>query len=91
MHRSATPKSVEVSFEITVLDRDAANNAVVHQHLTQISDALDELGKLAPGLAEVMDLKFFCGFPFVEVAGSRNVSAPTSEGPGLRGGAPASS
>jgi DNA-directed RNA polymerase specialized sigma24 family protein len=77
MHRNATPKSVEVSFEITVLDPDAENNAVDHQPLTQISDALDELGKLAPGLAEVMDLKFFCGFPFVEIAASRKVSAPT--------------
>jgi ECF sigma factor len=77
MHRNATPRRVEVSFEITGLDRDAANNAVDHQHLTQISDALDELGKLAPGLAEVMDLKFFCGFPFVEIAVSRNVSART--------------
>jgi hypothetical protein len=52
----------------TALDTDAANNAVDHQNLTQICDALDELGKLAPGLAEVMDLKFFCGFSFVEIA-----------------------
>jgi DNA-directed RNA polymerase specialized sigma24 family protein len=44
---------------------------------SQISDALDELGELAPGLAEVMDRKFFCGCPFVEIAGSRNVSERT--------------
>ena len=77
MHGNATPRSVELSFKITALDTDAANNAVDHQHLTQISDAWDELGKLAPGLAEVMDLKFFCGFLFVEIAVSRNVSERT--------------
>ncbi len=64
-------------FEITALDTDAADHAIDHQNLTQISGALDELSKLEPGLAEVVDLKFFCGFSFVEIATLRNVSERT--------------
>lgn len=64
-------------FEITTLDTDAADHAIDHQNLTQISGALDELSKLEPGLAEVVDLKFFCGFSFVEIATLRNVSERT--------------
>jgi RNA polymerase sigma factor (TIGR02999 family) len=64
-------------FEITALDTDAADSAIDHQNLTQIGDALDDLGKLEPGLAQVVDLKFFCGFSFVEIAALRNVSERT--------------
>jgi RNA polymerase sigma factor (TIGR02999 family) len=36
--------------------------------LARISHALDELGNLDPKLVEVVDLKFFCGFSFSEIA-----------------------
>jgi DNA-directed RNA polymerase specialized sigma24 family protein len=45
--------------------------------LTRISDALDELAKIDPPLAEVVDLKFFCGFSFIEIAAMRGVSERT--------------
>ena len=64
-------------FEITSLDADAMENAVDHQELAQISEALDELGKIEPALAEIVDLKFFCGFSFVEIAAMRDVSVRT--------------
>ena len=32
----------------------------------RLGDALGELGELEPGLAEVVDLHFFCGFSFAE-------------------------
>jgi RNA polymerase sigma factor (TIGR02999 family) len=64
-------------FEITSLDTEAMENAVDHQELTQISDALDELAKLEPALAEIIDLKFFCGFSFAEIAAMRAVSERT--------------
>jgi RNA polymerase sigma factor (TIGR02999 family) len=64
-------------FEITSLDTEAAENAVDHRELAQISEALDELGKVEPALAEVVDLKFFCGFSFVEIAAMRDVSERT--------------
>jgi RNA polymerase sigma factor (TIGR02999 family) len=64
-------------FEITALDTDAMENAVVHRKLAQISEVLDELGKVEPVLAEVVDLKFFCGFSFGEIAAMRDVSERT--------------
>lgn len=45
--------------------------------LQAISDALDGLKDLDPALAEVVDLKFFCGFSFREIAAMRNVSERT--------------
>src|ERR1700690_4490530 len=64
-------------FEMTSLNTDAMNNAVNHRELVQISEALDELAKVEPALAEVVDLKFFCGFSFVEIAAMRDVSERT--------------
>jgi len=48
-----------------------------HVQLTEISDALDELGKIEPLLAEIIDLKFFCGLSFGEIAAMRDVSERT--------------
>src|ERR1700723_2444080 len=45
-------------FEMTALDTDAMESAVDHRELSQISAILDELGKVKPELAEVVDLKF---------------------------------
>lgn len=64
-------------FEITALDTAAMENAADHRELVQISDALDELAKVEPALAEVVDLKFFCGFSFVEIAAMRDISERT--------------
>jgi RNA polymerase sigma factor (TIGR02999 family) len=47
------------------------------QTLIQISDALDELAKVEPALAEIIELKFFCGFSFAEIAAMRGVSERT--------------
>jgi len=44
------------------------------QELALIGDALEELGKVDADLAEIVDLKFFCGFSFVEIAAMRGVS-----------------
>ena len=64
-------------FEITALDTKVADNAGNEKELTQISEALDELAKVDPALAELVDLKFFCGFSFVELAAMRGVSERT--------------
>ncbi len=64
-------------FEITSLDCNAAMDTVDHGELTQISDALDELASAEPSLVEVVDLKFFCGFSFAEIAAMRDVSERT--------------
>ena len=44
---------------------------------TSISDALDELALVEPELAELVDLKFFCGFSFAEIASLRKLSERT--------------
>ena len=47
------------------------------RELRQISEALDELAKTDPPLAELVDLKFFCGFSFAEIGAMRDVSERT--------------
>jgi RNA polymerase sigma factor (TIGR02999 family) len=64
-------------FEITSLDTEAMENAVDHPELVRISETLDELGRVEPALAEIIDLKFFCGFSFVEIAAMTDVSERT--------------
>ena len=64
-------------FEITQLGTEPAEGPADHQELTSISEALDELAKADPALAEIVDLKFFCGFSFAEIAAMRSVSERT--------------
>ncbi len=64
-------------FEITSLDAEPMENASDHRELVRISETLDELAKVEPGLAEIVDLKFFCGFSFAEIAAMRDVSERT--------------
>lgn len=47
------------------------------RELTSLGDALAELDTIEPALAEIVDLKFFCGFSFAEIAAMRNVSERT--------------
>jgi RNA polymerase sigma factor (TIGR02999 family) len=63
-------------FEITSLGDNAASVMTPHA-LIMISDALDELAEVEPNLAEIVDLKFFCGFSFAEIAAMRGVSERT--------------
>jgi RNA polymerase sigma factor (TIGR02999 family) len=66
-------------FEITSFDTEGVQpqDTVNLRELTDISDALDELAKLEPALAVLVDLKFFCGFSFVEIATMQGVSERT--------------
>lgn len=64
-------------FEITSLEPDTPENAIDYRELTRIADSLDELEKIEPALAELVNLKFFCGFSFIEIATMRNVSERT--------------
>jgi len=64
-------------FELTSLVGDHAGQVADSQALVRISDALDELAEVEPDLAEIIDLKFFCGFSFAEIAGMRGVSERT--------------
>jgi RNA polymerase sigma factor (TIGR02999 family) len=64
-------------FEITSLENKSAESAADAGNLMQVSEALDKLSKVEPGLAEVVDLKFFCGFSFAEIASMQNLSERT--------------
>ena len=61
-------------FEITSLKTDAGENPVEPKELSAISDALDQLAKVEPKLAELVDMKFFCGFSVAEIAALENLS-----------------
>jgi RNA polymerase sigma factor (TIGR02999 family) len=64
-------------FEITSLRTDIADNLADARDLTDISEALDQLAETNATLAEVVDLKFFCGFSFVEIAAMHGTSERT--------------
>jgi len=64
-------------FEITSARTDIVENVAMAQELTEVSEALDALAEADPALAELVDLKFFCGFTFAEIAGMRQVSERT--------------
>ena len=65
------------SFEITSLATTVAEHLVDDKRLTELSEALDELAKIDSQLAEVVDLRFFCGFAFAEIAAMRQTSERT--------------
>jgi len=53
---------------ITALTLDRLESPVDARELSQISDALEELAAVEPELATLVDLRFFCGFSFAEIA-----------------------
>ena len=67
-------------FEITSLDGKDMGNAVPPgdaEDIERLGQALDELAAIEPEIAHVVNLKFFCGFTFTEIAGLRGVSERT--------------
>lgn len=66
-------------FEITSIDgkdMDETPNADAEE-MERLGRALDELAAVEPEIAQVVDLKFFCGFTFTEIANLRGVSERT--------------
>jgi RNA polymerase sigma factor (TIGR02999 family) len=66
-------------FELTTLSGDArqVSAPVESAELVRISEALDDLSGVEPILAEVVDLKYFCGFSFEEIAAMKGLSDRT--------------
>ena len=75
--RQATKRGRE--FEITLVgDEPPPADAVeLAKELDQLGDALDELSALEPALTQLVDLHFFCGYTFGEIAALRDVSERT--------------
>ena len=75
--RSRSAQKRGGKFEITSLKTDFEDLPVDDQELARLSDALDELAQMEPSIAEIVDLKYFCGLSFAEIAAIRNVSERT--------------
>src|SRR5262249_55314904 len=67
------------AFEITALPTELPGAAIPDEQLDGIAEALDELGAVEPRLAQIVDLKFFCGFSFAEIAGLVGTSERTAQ------------
>lgn len=76
-HRRAKKRGWQFEITLTEEQMPAAEASQNAQELSALSDALDELAALEPGLAELVDMHFFCGFSFAEIASLRGVSART--------------
>ncbi|HEV2230389.1 MAG TPA: ECF-type sigma factor [Steroidobacteraceae bacterium] len=66
-------------FEITSLPTEVPARAPDHTDLEGVDEALKTLGEIEPRLAQVVDLKFFCGFSFAEIAGVMGTSERTAQ------------
>ena len=64
-------------FEITSIHGDVEENTADERQLAEISTALDALEKIDSSLTEIVDLKFFCGYSFAEIAAMHGVSERT--------------
>ena len=64
-------------FELTSLQTTIADKLTDANELQRISDALEDLAAVEPALAEIVDLKFFCGFSFAEIGAMRRMSERT--------------
>lgn len=69
---------------ITALDTFVADNVcapedAAAEHLEPIGQAVEQLAALDPRLAELVDLKFFAGLTFAEIAALRGCSERTAQ------------
>ena len=64
-------------FHLSPLDTQVEETVAAVDELLPLGNALDELAKVDPGLAELVELKFFSGFSFCEIAEMRQVSERT--------------
>jgi len=64
-------------FHITQLNTEIAESHVDAAEASQLSEALDELAAKDARLAELVDLKYFCGYTFEEIAALRGSSPRT--------------
>ena len=77
--RSRRAKKRGGQFEISLAGDEPPSDQWTRNaaELEQLTDALDGLAEFEPALAELVDMHFFCGFSFAEIAGLRQVSERT--------------
>ena len=64
-------------FHITPLDTQVIEQLPEQRELEHLSEAISDLASRDPRLAELVDLRYFCGFSLVEIARLRGVSERT--------------
>lgn len=64
---------------VTAFDTEDAERLAAPELPSGIGEALDELAILEPELAQVVDLKFFCGFTLAEIARMQGISERTAQ------------
>jgi RNA polymerase sigma factor (TIGR02999 family) len=64
-------------YHLTAIDTQVADDVPATEDMEAIGDALEELERVDAPLAQLVDLKFFCGFTFAEIAQQRGVSERT--------------
>jgi RNA polymerase sigma factor (TIGR02999 family) len=64
-------------FHITQLDTQISDSVPQLDNLVHLSEALDELAVMSERLAQVVDLRYFCGLSFEEIAAMRGDSERT--------------
>jgi RNA polymerase sigma factor (TIGR02999 family) len=67
------------AFEITSLPTDVPEEVTETAELERLGAAIDALAQLDPALAQLVDLKFFCGYSLIEIASMRGVSERTAQ------------
>jgi RNA polymerase sigma factor (TIGR02999 family) len=65
------------AFSITHLRTELSEALPDERELIQLSDAIDELASYDPHLAQVVDLKYFCGYSLEEIAALQSTSVRT--------------
>jgi RNA polymerase sigma factor (TIGR02999 family) len=74
-HRRAQKRGGEIDF--IQIDEEVHDVAVEADGLRYMEEALQELEKIDPRLVQCIDLKFFCGFSFAEIARFLDISERT--------------
>ena len=64
-------------FEITSIPTDVPEQAADCEELQRLSDAIEQLAEVEPRLAQVVDLKYFSGFSFTDIAAMWGLSERT--------------
>jgi RNA polymerase sigma factor (TIGR02999 family) len=75
--RRAKKRGHELQITLDADQQLSENSAHEALELEKLGDALDELATIEPGLAELVDMHFFCGFTFAEISTLRGVSPRT--------------
>jgi RNA polymerase sigma factor (TIGR02999 family) len=75
--RSRSAQKRGGGFEITVLRTEMPQGVEPDAELQRLSEAVDALANIEPRLAQVVDLKFFCGLTFQEIGAALGTSDRT--------------